>query len=137
MTEVASISYRAYLRKCGVSYILAGKAELDCEMAMGKLHRLFHIERLLICGGGAVDWTFLQADMVDELSLVLSPVTSYLAKNGGIKMEFVTLSNGVKMPILGYGVYRITKYGWSITGMRKPKSPWKNLCASFRPIIWT
>lgn len=24
-------------------------------------------------------------------------------------MEYVTLSNGVKMPILGYGVYQITK----------------------------
>ena len=24
-------------------------------------------------------------------------------------MEFVTLSNGVKMPILGYGVYQVTK----------------------------
>lgn len=67
--------YRAYLRKRGVSYILAGKKELDCEMAMEKLHRLFHIEKLLLCGGGAADWTFLQAGMVDELSLVLSPVT--------------------------------------------------------------
>jgi 2,5-diketo-D-gluconate reductase A len=24
-------------------------------------------------------------------------------------MEFVTLSNGVKMPILGYGVYQVTQ----------------------------
>ena len=24
-------------------------------------------------------------------------------------MEYVTLNNGVKMPILGYGVYQITK----------------------------
>ena len=24
-------------------------------------------------------------------------------------MEFVTLSNGVRMPILGYGVYQVTK----------------------------
>lgn len=24
-------------------------------------------------------------------------------------MEYVTLSNGVKMPILGYGVYQVTK----------------------------
>lgn len=75
LTEAVSPSYRAYLRKCGVSYILAGKTELDCEMAMEKLYRLFHIKKLLICGGGAVDWTFLHAGMVDELSMVLSPVT--------------------------------------------------------------
>lgn len=24
-------------------------------------------------------------------------------------MEYVTLANGVKMPILGYGVYQVTK----------------------------
>lgn len=24
-------------------------------------------------------------------------------------MEYITLSNGVKMPILGYGVYQVTK----------------------------
>lgn len=44
-------------------------------MVMEKLYQLFHIEKLLICGGGTADWTFLQAGMVDELSLVLSPVT--------------------------------------------------------------
>lgn len=75
LTETAPMSYRAYLRKRGVSYILAGKTKLDCEMVMEKLYQLFHIEKLLICGGGTADWTFLQAGMVDELSLVLSPVT--------------------------------------------------------------
>ena len=44
-------------------------------MVMEKLYRLFGIEKLLICGGGAVDWTFLQAGIVDELSMVLSPVS--------------------------------------------------------------
>lgn len=75
LTQAASPAYRAYLRKRGVSYLLAGETQLDCEKAVEKLHRLFGIEKLLICGGGATDWTFLQAGMVDELSLVLSPVT--------------------------------------------------------------
>lgn len=75
LTEAAPLSYRAYLRKRGISYILAGEKELNCEMAMKKLHRLFHIKKLLLCGGGVVNWTFLKAGMVDELSMVLSPVT--------------------------------------------------------------
>lgn len=75
LTEETPAAYRAYLRKRGVSYIIAGKKELDCETATEKLYRLFHIEKLLICGGGAADWSFLRAGMVDELSLVLSPVT--------------------------------------------------------------
>lgn len=94
LTEAASMSYRAYLRKCGVSYILAGKTELDCEMAMEKLHRLFHIEKLLICGGGAVDWTFLQAGMVDELSLVLSPVTDGSSGTASVFTQIPSLSEG-------------------------------------------
>ena len=75
LTEAAPAAYRAYLRKRGVSYIIAGKADLDCKMAMEKLYSLFAIKKLLICGGGAADWSFLQEGMVNELSLVLSPVT--------------------------------------------------------------
>ena len=30
-------------------------------------------------------------------------------ENGGIIMEYITLSNGIKMPVLGYGVYQVTK----------------------------
>ena len=44
-------------------------------MAMEKLHELFHIEKVLICGGGMVNWSFLQAGVIDELSLALAPVT--------------------------------------------------------------
>ena len=28
---------------------------------------------------------------------------------GGIRMEYVTLSNGINMPVLGYGVYQVSK----------------------------
>ena len=30
-------------------------------------------------------------------------------QEGGKQMEYITLSNGVKMPQLGYGVYQVTK----------------------------
>lgn len=94
LTEAVPASYCAYLRKRGVSYILAGKTELDCEMAMEKLHRLFHIEKLLICGGGAADWTFLQAGMVDELSMVLSPVTDGSSGTASVFTQIPALSVG-------------------------------------------
>lgn len=94
LTEEASPSYRAYLRKSGVSYILAGKTELDCEMAMEKLYRLFGIEKLLICGGGTADWTFLQAKMVDELSMVLSPVTDGSCGGANLFTQIPGVSDG-------------------------------------------
>ncbi|MCU6687830.1 RibD family protein [Dorea acetigenes] len=94
LTENAPVAYRAYLRARGVSYILAGKTELNCEIAMEKLHRLFHMEKLLICGGGAADWTFLQAGMVDELSLVLSPVTDGSSGTASVFTRIPALSAG-------------------------------------------
>ena len=37
-------------------------------------YKAYHIKKLLLCGGIA-DWSFLKAGMVDELSLLLAPVT--------------------------------------------------------------
>lgn len=75
ITEAVPQSYRSYLRKRGVSYLLVGEKQLDCQLAMEKLYHCFHIKKVLICGGGIVNWSFLSAGMVDELSLFLSPVS--------------------------------------------------------------
>lgn len=74
LTEATPAVYRSYLRQKGVSYILAGQETLDGPLASQKLYDLFGIETMLICGGGAINWTFLQQGMVDELSLLLAPV---------------------------------------------------------------
>lgn len=74
LTERTAPAYRAYLRKCGVSYILAGSEMLDSKMAAKKLYQLFGIGTLLICGGGTINWTILQQGTVDELSLLIAPV---------------------------------------------------------------
>jgi riboflavin biosynthesis pyrimidine reductase len=75
LTETTPDSYKAYLREIGVSYIIAGSEALDCKTAMVKLHQLFTIKKIAICGGGLVNYSFLRAGMVDELSLLLAPVT--------------------------------------------------------------
>ena len=74
LTKEVSDEYLAYLRKLGISYIFAGKEQLDPGLLLCKLKQKFSIERLLIAGGGAINWTFLQAGMIDELSLVMAPV---------------------------------------------------------------
>lgn len=73
LIERTAPAYRAYLRKRGVSYILAGSEMLDSKIVAEKLYRLFGIGTLLICGGGTINWTFLQQGAVDELSLLLAP----------------------------------------------------------------
>ena len=73
LTKEVSDEYLAYLRKLGISYIFAGHKELECEIAMVKLKEIFGIERLVIAGGGYIDWALADAGMIDELSLVLAP----------------------------------------------------------------
>lgn len=72
LTSGVSNAYRAYLRKLGISYILAGDDTLDYALALSKLKELFHIETLMLGGGGVLNWSFLQAGMCDEISLVLT-----------------------------------------------------------------
>ena len=75
LLESVSDDYIAYLRRLDISYIFAGRETLDPALCMDKLCRLFGIEKLMICGGGIVDYTFLQAGLIDELSLVVVPLT--------------------------------------------------------------
>ena len=72
LTEKASNSYKAFLRKLGISYIIAGQEELDYSLAMEKLYALFDIHTLMLGGGGILNWSFIQAGMCDEISVVIA-----------------------------------------------------------------
>ena len=56
------------------SYLFAGKEQLDCPLLLEKLAARFGVQRLMVAGGGVVNWSFLQAGCVDEVSLVVAPV---------------------------------------------------------------
>lgn len=72
LSERATPSYKAFLRNLGISYIIAGTDKIDYELAMDKLYNLFHIETLMLGGGGVLNWSFIQAGMCDEISVVIS-----------------------------------------------------------------
>lgn len=72
LTELASNACKALLRKPGISYMLAGKTELDSALALSKLQEKFHIETPMLGGGGVLNWSFLQAGKCSEISLVLA-----------------------------------------------------------------
>ena len=65
----------AYLQEVGVSYIFAGKDDIDLPLALHKLKSIFGIRKLLLEGGSLLNGSFLRADLVDELSIVQVPVT--------------------------------------------------------------
>lgn len=74
MCQGVDTAYLAYLRKTGVSYILAGSDDLDLPLALHKLKTLFGIETLLLEGGSIINGAFQRAGLIDELSLVVAPV---------------------------------------------------------------
>ncbi len=74
LTEQVSTQYLAYLRNQGVSYLFAGKKYVDCTLLLQKLHGMFGIEKIMVAGGGVMNWSFLQEELIDEVSLVIAPV---------------------------------------------------------------
>lgn len=76
LCENAPSAYLAYLRSIGVSYVFAGEREMDLSLALNKLKQVFGIETLLLEGGSILNGAFLREGLVDELSLVVAPMTA-------------------------------------------------------------
>src|SRR5262249_8953125 len=74
LTEKVPDDYLAFLRSVGVSYLFGGRREMDLERVLAKLKSAFGIEKLLLEGGGKINGSFLAADLVDELSVLVAPI---------------------------------------------------------------
>ncbi|MBV9824179.1 MAG: dihydrofolate reductase family protein [Alphaproteobacteria bacterium] len=97
LTEQVSDAHLAGLRGDGVSYIFAGKEQLDLALALDILYRELGIERLLLEGGGGSNGSFLRAGLIDEISVAICP-----AVDGGSAAECIFDSgdiDGARAPI--------------------------------------
>lgn len=98
LCENVSDDYLAYLRNLDISYLFAGKETLDCELLMEKLYSLLGVEKLMIAGGGIVDYTFLQAGLIDELSLVVAPLADGMTDTASVFDRAVFHPDGEAIP---------------------------------------
>jgi riboflavin biosynthesis pyrimidine reductase len=73
VSERAPADYLAMLRDKGVSYVVAGRSKVDLAQALDQLGEHFGIRTLLLEGGGNINGAFLEAGLVDEVSLLLVP----------------------------------------------------------------
>jgi riboflavin biosynthesis pyrimidine reductase len=73
LTESVSDAHLAGLRGEGVSYIFAGKSEIDLALTLDILNRELGVKRLLVEGGGVANGAFLRAGLIDEFNLILCP----------------------------------------------------------------
>lgn len=73
LSEQATDDYLEMLRAAKISYVVAGAKAVDLRRAMELLGEHFGIRRLLLEGGGHINGGFLEAGLVDEISLLLLP----------------------------------------------------------------
>ncbi len=74
LTEAVPDRYLAFLRSRGVSYLFGGNRRVDLRTVLRKLRARFGVRTLLLEGGGRINGSFLSADVIDELSLLVAPV---------------------------------------------------------------
>ncbi|HEY2324110.1 MAG TPA: dihydrofolate reductase family protein [Thermoanaerobaculia bacterium] len=74
LTEGVSDNYLAFLQAQGVSYVFGGRSKINLGKVLTKLRERFGIKKLLLEGGGKINGSFLAADLIDEMSILVGPV---------------------------------------------------------------
>lgn len=85
LSEQVGEKYLAYLMENGISYIVCGKKRIDLPRAAELLRTEFQVERMGIVGGGTINAAFLDAGLLDEISMVYGPG---IDGRGGMKTAF-------------------------------------------------
>ncbi len=57
-----------------MSYLLAGRDDVDLAAALDKIGARFGVRTLMLEGGGGINGGLLRAGLVDEVSLLVAPV---------------------------------------------------------------
>lgn len=72
-SEKVTKEYLAYLDSKNISWIACGKEYIDLARASEILHDEFGVERMAVVGGGHINAGFLDAGLLDEVSVLLAP----------------------------------------------------------------
>ena len=105
MSEKASKEYLAYLDEQNISYIVCGQDRIDLVAAMEILATEFHVERVAVVGGPTINTAFLEAGLLDEISLLIGAGIDARASK-------TTVFDGLEEshPIVHLNLKDVTKY---------------------------
>ena len=76
ITDQVSNEYLHYCKERRISYIFAGKNKIDIKTSLVKLKKLFGIDKMLLEGGPILDGSFIKDNLIDAISIIISPLTS-------------------------------------------------------------
>lgn len=74
LTSQVSDDYLAYLQSIGVSYVFGGEHEIDLGKVVQTLAHELGVKKLIVEGGSHVSGAFVNAGLVDEVSVLILPL---------------------------------------------------------------
>lgn len=74
VAEAVSDDYLAYLKSIDVSYVFGGKTDIDLAQVITILADELGAKRLIVEGGPHVSGSFVNAGLVDEISVLILPL---------------------------------------------------------------
>lgn len=74
LAEDVGDDFLAYLQSIGVSYVFGGKTDIDLAAVLDTLGRELEVKKLIVEGGSHVCGTFVNAGLVDEVSVLILPL---------------------------------------------------------------
>jgi riboflavin biosynthesis pyrimidine reductase len=98
VSEQVTTDYLSMLREQEISHVVAGRASVDLVVAVQLLAEHFGIRTLLLEGGGHINGGFLQAGLVDEVSLLLLPGIDGRHEIAGV-FDGVSAANHAAVPL--------------------------------------
>lgn len=72
-SEAVTKEYLDYLDRLDISWIACGKERIDLARACEILADAFDVARMAVVGGGAINAGFLDAGLLDEVSMLIAP----------------------------------------------------------------
>ena len=73
VSENVTEKHLEMLRRQNISWIATGEKRIDLPRAMEILYEQFGVDRLAIVGGGHINGGFLEAGLLDEISVMVAP----------------------------------------------------------------
>jgi len=98
-SETTPKSYLAYLRERRYDYIISGEDHVDYDGAFELLNKRYDTKTILTDSGGTLSSILLEKDLIDEISIIISPVLvgekstnlfrNLHLKNDNVKLELL------------------------------------------------
>ena len=70
-TEKVNKEYLNYLKEKHISWIACGKDKINLKRACEILKNEFNVDKMVVLGGGHINGSFLEANLLDEISVLI------------------------------------------------------------------